>query len=138
MEIEQGIVLDTDYLSSFLLKEKSAILKMDDLLRQRYYPVTTAISKAEMFYGAYKKKWGDKRFKILNDLFHSLIILEFTSQTANMYGQLRAKLILNGEDIGFADTAIASIAISNNCSVLTQNFKHFNRFEDLNVIEFSR
>ena len=138
MEIEQRIILDTDYLSYFLLQEKSAILKMEELLNQNYYPVTTAISKAEMFFGAYNKKWGDKKFKVLNDLFQSMIILDFTSHSATMYGKLRAKLILQGQDIGFADTAIASIALFSNCSVLTQNFSHFNRFENLNVIEFIR
>ncbi len=136
MEIKKSVVLDTDFLSYYLIQKKSAILKMEDLIENNYSPVSTAISKAEMFFGAYKKGWAEKRLKKLLELFESLHIINFTSKTSEIYGRIRAELVTIGLDIGFADTAIASITIENSSFLLTRNINHFNHIDNLNLIPF--
>ncbi len=136
MELRKLIILDTDFLSHFLFQEKSAITTMEDLLIEKFVPVTTVISQAEMFFGAFKKKWGERKIDILFNLFESLLILNFTSDAAVKFGEVRASLVLQGSDIGFADTANSSIALVNNCFVLTHNVKHFIRIKDLKVFEY--
>jgi predicted nucleic acid-binding protein len=42
----------------------------------------------------------------------------------------------SGLDIGFADTVIASIIIEQKALLLTTNIEHFNRIENLNIIEY--
>ena len=56
MEIKKYIILDTDYLSYFLIERPSAIVMVKSLLKKKLLPATTVITKAEMFYGANKKK----------------------------------------------------------------------------------
>ncbi|MHA1147475.1 MAG: type II toxin-antitoxin system VapC family toxin [Promethearchaeota archaeon] len=136
MEIEKYIVLDTDYLSYFLMERKTAIETMESLIRNDFLPATTAITKAEMYYGANKKNWGSKKFRKLIDLFNSLLIYDFTSKSSEIYGKIRAKLMNSGLDIGFADTAIASITIEQKATLLTNNVEHFNRVENLDLIAY--
>lgn len=109
---------------------------MEKLIDNGYLPVTTSMSKAEMFFGAHKKGWGNKRIEKLVELFESLQVFPFTSKSSEIYGIIRAKLVREGLDIGFADTSIGSIAIENECSLLTGNLNHFNRISNLNIISF--
>ena len=136
MEISEQIILDTDFLSYFLIEKRAAILKMEELLKNNFIPVTTAITKAEMYFGARKKGWGEVRMETLERLFASLGILDFTRTSAEIYGEIRANLVLKGVDIGFADTAIASIAFETNSHVLTNNLNHFKRIDGLKVLSF--
>ncbi len=72
----------------------------------------------------------------LQRLFDSLEVIEFGSKTAKIYGKLRSDLMKQGLDIGFADSAIASIALENKAAVVTRNVKHFRRISQLPVIPF--
>lgn len=137
MEIKKYVVLDTDFLSYYLIEKPSAILVVESLLKKSLLPSTTVITKAEMFYGANKKNWGVKKFNKLRKLFNSLPIYDFTSKSSEIYGEIRAKLMNSGLDIGFADTAIASITIEHEAVLLTHNIEHFNRIEYLDLIEYS-
>lgn len=136
MELSKLIILDTEFLSHFLFQEKSAISKMEELLNKKFVPVTTVITQAEMFFGAFKKKWGKKKIDLLSNLFESLAILNFTSDAAVKFGEIRAFLVLKRNDIGFADTVISSIALTNDSYVLTRNVNHFFRIDDLKVMEY--
>ena len=136
MEIKKHVVLDTDFLSYYLIERPSAIVMIESLIKKDLLPATTVITKAEMFYGANKKNWGPQRFNKLRDLFNSLFIYNFTSKSSEIYGELRAKLMNSGLDIGFADTAIASITIEQQAILLTNNVEHFNRIETLDLIEY--
>ena len=137
MEIEKFIILDTDFLSYFLMQRKIAIDTMESLLKKNFIPTTTVITKAEMYYGANKKNWGQKKFEKLKKLFNSLLIFDFTSKSSEIYGEIRAKLMNSGLDIGFADTAIASITIEQKATLLTNNVEHFNRLENLDFIAYT-
>ena len=136
MEIKQHVVLDTDFLSYYLIEKPSAIIIVESLIKQDLLPATTVITKAEMFYGANKKNWGPKKFAKLRALFNSLLVYDFTSKSSEIYGKLRAKLMNSGADIGFADTAIASITMEQKAILLTNNVDHFNRVETLDLIEY--
>ncbi len=131
------VILDTDFLSYYLIGHPAAINRLESLLRDEMMLATTVINKAEMFYGAYKKDWSSKRLSALRGLFDSLEIIDFGSQAAEIYGKLRSDLIKQGADIGFADVAIASIALENDAAVVTGNVPHFNKIHQLSVIPFN-
>ena len=137
MEIKKYVVLDTDFLSYYLIERPTAIGMVESLMKKKLLPATTVITKAEMFYGANKKNWGPKKFNILRKLFNSLLIYDFTSKSSEIYGEIRVKLMNSGLDIGFADTAIASITIEQKAILLTNNVEHFNRIENLDLITYT-
>ena len=95
--------------------------------------VTTVITVSELYFGSYRRKWQQKRVQLLEQLISSLKILPFTKDHTNEYGRLRALLVDQGSDIGFADTVIAAIAKIESIPVLTANMKHFERIEELMI-----
>ncbi len=130
------VILDTDFLSYYLIAHAAALTTMESLLQNAVTVATTVINKAEMFFGAYKKNWGSKRMSSLRKLFDSIEVIEFDAQAAEIYGQLRSDLQNRGIDVGFADTVIASIAWENDAAVVTGNVVHFRRISGLLVIPF--
>lgn len=136
MEIKKPVILDTDFLSYYLIERPTAILMVESLIKNDLLPATTVITKSEMIFGAKRKKWGSKKFNKLKNLFNSLLIYDFTPKSSEIYGELRAKLMNAGLDIGFADTAIASITLEQQAILLTNNSEHFNRIETLDLIEY--
>ena len=135
MEINKPVIVDTDFLSHYLGARESAAKMMRVLLEKGYYPVTTVMTTAEMYYGACKKGWGEKRFTELEAALSGMVILPFDRKASLKYGQIRAGLVNTGRNIGFADTAIAAIALTKEIPVLTGNIDHFKRIEELEVIE---
>jgi len=133
MELTQPIIADTDYLSDFLAGKTTAKKTTFNMLKEGLFVVTTAITVSELYYGRYRRKWHERRSKTLEDLLSALIVLPFTIQHAKEYGKIRASLVDKGLDIGFSDTAIASIAIIEDHPLLTANVEHFNRIEGLKI-----
>jgi tRNA(fMet)-specific endonuclease VapC len=58
-------------------------------------------------------------------------VLPWMSEASNKYGEIKADLERRGKIIDDFDIAIAAIAISHGCGVLTANLKHFERIKDL-------
>ena len=131
MELSSPIIADTDYLSDYLAGTKLAKRFTYTLLQDGKFVVTTAITVSELYFGKYRRKWQEKRSKTLQTLITSLTVIPFALKHAEIYGEIRARLVDEGMDIGFADTAIASIALVENIPVLTANFKHFDRVRGL-------
>ncbi|MHA2248172.1 MAG: type II toxin-antitoxin system VapC family toxin [Candidatus Hodarchaeales archaeon] len=133
MELNRPIIADTDYLSDFLAGKTTAKKTTFNLIKEGRFVITTTITVSELYYGKYRRKWQERRSKTLEELISALAVLPFTIEHAKEYGKIRASLIDNGLDIGFADTAIASIAIIEDLSLLTANVEHFNRIEGLKI-----
>ncbi len=102
-------------------------------MKEGLFVVTTTLTVSELFYGKYRRKWQKRRSKALEELISALIVLPFTIQHAKEYGKIRASLVDKGLDIGFADTALVSIAIIEDHPLLTANVEHFNRIEGLKI-----
>ncbi len=136
MELTHPIIADTDYLSDYLAGTPSAKQATFHLLREDIYVVTTSISVSELYYGRYRRKWQEKRYTKLDTLISTLTVFPFALEHSKLYGELRAFLVDKGLDIGFADTAIASIALVEDLPVLTANVNHFNRVQDLQIKQY--
>ena len=133
MELNRPIIADTDYLSDYLAGKIAAKKTTFNLIKEEMFVVTTTITVSELYYGKYRRKWQERRFKTLEELISALTVLSFTIEHAKEYGKIRASLVDNGLDIGFADTAIASIAIAEDLPLLTANVEHFSRIEGLKI-----
>jgi tRNA(fMet)-specific endonuclease VapC len=53
-----------------------------------------------------------------------------------MPGGITADLMSKGSSIGFADTAITATAINTNAILVTNNVKHFDRLQELTVLNW--
>ena len=133
MELTRPIIADTDYLSDFLAGNTMAKKTTFILIKEGIFVVTTTITASELYYGKYRRKWQERRSKTLDELLSVLTVLPFTIEHAKEYGKIRASLVDEGLDIGFADTAIASIAIIEDLPLLTANVEHFKRIKGLKI-----
>ena len=88
---------------------------------------TTLINIAEILSG---KETKDKRTKEkIMDFLNEFVILGF-----DFGGAVKAGEIRRDYNIPFADAVIASIAVSNECPLVTYNEKHFKGIKNLNVL----
>lgn len=60
-------------------------------------------------------------------------IYDFTVSSAGYYGRIRAELTKTGTPIGPMDFLIASIARSNDMTLVTNNVKEFERIRNLKI-----
>lgn len=69
----------------------------------------------------------------INYILESILVLEFNDEAGWMYGKVRAELLKNNQDIGVADCLIAAHAIAHNCTLVTNNIRHFQRILHLKL-----
>jgi tRNA(fMet)-specific endonuclease VapC len=91
----------------------------------------SAITVAELYFGAFASKQKDKNLKVIWKNLENLQILNFNKHSGKVFGRLKAELKKKGRLIADMDLAIASIAIQNQHVMVTHNLKHFNRIDEL-------
>lgn len=126
-------VLDTTAFSAAMRRDPDLL----SLLR-RHRPndiVTVPPVVAEIQYGIKRLNNASKKVLLLKaerDRLLSIInVLPWQSATSKKYGAIKVDLERSGKIIDHFDIAIAAIAISHKCGVLTANLRHFERIQDL-------
>lgn len=92
-----------------------------------------SIVKLELYYGACKSKHKIANLHLLSALFNQFPSFNFTDETAEICGTIRAELDKIGKPIGPYDLQIAGIALSNNLILITHNTKEFSRITGLRM-----
>ena len=123
-------LIDSDILIYFLKGDQKVVEKLTQIPSNELY--TSRINYTELLYGAYNSTKIEKNLDTIIPFLKNFQILEFDEQSALYFAKIKAKLKRNGTIIADMDLMIASIAISNNCSLITNNLKHFERIEGLN------
>lgn len=124
-----NLLLDTN-VCIHALKQDPAVLRR--LLAER--PVDLAlsvISEAELRTGAAKSAAPTKTARLLENFLRPLTILEFTSEDAGVYAEIRARLERAGRPIGPLDTLIAAQAVARSLTLVTSNQREFGRVPGL-------
>ena len=126
-------LLDTNFLIHFSKEDESARLFL------KHHPISQiyicSIVEAELYYGA----WNSSQTKKTFDVLEKLLVFQsfpFDSTVARIYGRVRSDLKKAGTPIGPNDLMIASIALSNQATVVTRNVKEFSRVSGLQVIGY--
>jgi tRNA(fMet)-specific endonuclease VapC len=91
------------------------------------------VVKAELYYGAYRSSRSVDNLTILDTLFAGLTSLPFDGAAAKVFGEIRADLDQKGTPIGPYDLQIASIALANQCILVTHNTREFSRIHGLKL-----
>lgn len=129
---------DTDVLSAvvrrdppFHLVRKLARLPID-------VQFTTSITLGEMLHGVARRPNPRLQRKTREVVEGLVAILPFDEASAEIYGTLRAKLESEGRRLAEPDLRIASIALSNDLTLVTGNVRHFSRVPNLRVENWLR
>ena len=95
--------------------------------------VVSAITKAEMFYGAAKSQYPKRSRATQKAFFSRFISLPFDDPAAEQFGLIRAALEVAGTPIGAYDVQIAAIALTHGLVVVTHNTREFKRINTLQL-----
>ena len=125
-------LLDTNICIYIIKKKPEAVIKKFTKLRPGSVAISS-ITLSELYYGVVKSSKPNENMIALQEFISPLIVLDFTDQDALFYGKIRADLEKKGKPIGAMDLLIASIAISKELAVVTNNVKEFSRIPDLKV-----
>ncbi|MPR34536.1 type II toxin-antitoxin system tRNA(fMet)-specific endonuclease VapC [Salmonirosea aquatica] len=93
----------------------------------------SSITLAELVFGVHKSSQPEKNQSALFQFLLPLEIVDFGSNAAMAYGEIRFDLERKGTPIGSLDTLIAAHAKSLGITLVTNNEKEFNRVEGLKI-----
>ena len=93
----------------------------------------SAISVAELEYGAAKSNHIEQNRTALRSFLSTLEIVPFDDRDAEQFGIVRALLERQGQPIGAYDLHIASQGLARDMIVVTNNEKEFQRVPGLKV-----
>lgn len=129
-------LLDTDT-CIYALKQEGPVLAA--LLAHRREDVgISVLTEAELRLGAAKSATAVRTLRLLENFLRPLGIVEFTSEDALSYAQVRAKLERAGTPIGPLDTLIAAQAVGRKLVLVSNNVREFKRVSGLRVENWSR
>ncbi|MCY3796790.1 MAG: type II toxin-antitoxin system VapC family toxin [Chloroflexi bacterium] len=114
--------------------------KLFDRVRLRHQSAgvaTSAISKAEMYAGSYRRHSPALYRREQDEFFSNFPSLPFNDAAADFYGRIHAFLRDRGNLMGVADMQIAAIAMANGLTVVTHDMRGFTRLPDLPVEDWA-
>ena len=125
-------LLDTNTCIYFLNRTSENIIKrMKDLAPADIK--LSSITVAELFFGAEKSKEKKKNLTIVQAFTENFAHIPFDSNCCKNYAEIRTSLEKKGLPIGPMDLLIASISLTHNLTLVTNNEKEFKRVRGLAV-----
>ena len=128
-------LLDTNIVSDYLRGDREILRQLKR--HHRSQVAISSITKYELFYRLLKNSQAHKKYaEQLNLLFKQAKSLFFDDETALIAAEIKDKLARKGQTIGDCDTMVAAAGLQHNLVVVTNNVKHFQRVEDLVVVNW--
>ena len=124
-------LIDSDILIYFLKGKKEVVERLSQIPIDNLY--ISRINYTELIYGAYNSSKITQNLKIIEPFLGSFKVLEFTQISSLIFAKEKARLKKNGNIIADMDLMIASIAIENDCTLISNNIKHFDRVQNLEL-----
>ncbi|MBP2834734.1 type II toxin-antitoxin system VapC family toxin [Dickeya parazeae] len=128
-------MLDTCTCSFIMREQPEAVLKrLEQAVLRRHRIVVSAITYAEMRFGAIGKK-ASPRHALLVDAFCARLdtVLPWDRAAVDATTDIKVTLAAAGTPIGNNDAAIAGHAIAADAILVTNNVKEFARVPGLNI-----
>ncbi len=125
-------LLDTDACIR-ILNDSSVNLVARLRLHQPSEIRLSAITKAELLYGARHSERVGENLRLLGRFFEPFACLPFDDACAEHYGMIRADLAARGQTIGPNDLLIAATARAHDLTLVTHNVREFSRIVGLKL-----
>lgn len=94
----------------------------------------SVLSLAEVYEGVYYGRDPEQAEHALNTFLQSVSLIGIDEETAKIFGRERGRLRALGMIIGDVDLLIAATALQYNLTLLTNNRRHFERIEGLEIL----
>jgi len=128
-------IVDSDILIYFLKQHPTVTQKFETTDPDEIG--TTIINYAELLFGAYNSAKVKQNLNHIKAFLKTISILSFDQNAAETFAQLKTNLRQSGKIIADLDLIIASICLSNDLILVTNNTKHFGRIDGLKIENWS-
>jgi predicted nucleic acid-binding protein len=91
----------------------------------------------EVYFGAYKSKKITGNLSKVRTIENAFEIIPVNIECAEIFGMLKASLKKSGTLLDDFDLIIASCAMTNNLTLVTNNTKHFSRIDGLKLTNWT-
>jgi len=132
----EAVLVDTDVFSYLMSGKTHAKLyrpHVDGKLM-----AISFITIGELYFGAYRRKWGQERLDDLKDRLRAPVIVPYDEAVCKTYAEIKAALESKGKTASDNDLWIAACAKRHAIPLVTNNRKHFDRIPGLVVISESQ
>jgi tRNA(fMet)-specific endonuclease VapC len=90
------------------------------------------ITVGELYYGAEKAKWGNRRRQELETTLRNFVVIPYDHEIARCYGRLVAER--KGNPIDPNDAWIAACTVRHCVPLVTHNARHFKGISSLKIV----
>jgi predicted nucleic acid-binding protein len=126
------IVIDTCIFSYLLKGGPMASVYAAHL--QGHLLAISFITVGELYYGAEKANWGEKRRRELETTLRNFVVIPYDHEIARCYGRLVAERKRNGDPIDPNDAWIAACTLRHRVPLVTHNARHFRGISSLKIV----
>jgi tRNA(fMet)-specific endonuclease VapC len=126
-----GYLVDTDWVIHHLNGHTQITNRLDEL--KGLDLAISLITLAELYDGIYVSRDPAGSEAILLEFLNDVRVIGIDEETARLFAKERGRLRLAGTLIGDFDLLIGVTAVQNGLTLLTNNRRHFDRIEGLNV-----
>ncbi len=130
------MILDTDFLIDLMNGKKEAVEKLDEFLDSEEPVAVSAITVMQLFHGVGKSNRPQQEENKIHSVLHGLVTYPIDFELARRAGKKEGELAKNNIAIGYADTIIATTALSLNEPIVTRNVKDFSKVHGLEIISY--
>jgi predicted nucleic acid-binding protein len=124
------VLVDTSILIDFYRKTEKSSSIWFSLVKQGYGFAISVITKYEIYAGA-----SQIQIDFWQNVFKEIIILPLDEKCVDTAVRVNANLKRKRKQIDFPDLLIASTAIAHKLTLTTPNRKHFDRIDELNLLD---
>ncbi len=128
-------VIDTDILIYFLKNEPKVVRKFNEV--DANLISTTIINYTELLFGAFNSSRVEKNLSKIRPFLDTLRIVRFDKQSGEVFARVKTDLRKKGKTLPDMDLMIASICITNNYVLVSNNTRHFQRIDELRIENWS-
>ncbi len=123
-------MLDTNMCIYIIKKRPISLLEKFDSIPKNSLCISV-VTYAELQYGIERSSSKKMNQAIINDFVSHLTVYLWDMEAARQYGKIRSDLEKDGTPIGNMDLLIAAHAISQKCTIVSNNLKEFQRVKNL-------
>jgi tRNA(fMet)-specific endonuclease VapC len=126
------IFLDTNIISYYFNANNRVKEKLVEAIDDNEEICTTVINIYEILKG-FRWKNNEKKEKQSREFLEDVVVFSIDDDIINIASDLYAQLRKKGKTIGDADIFIAAIVIKNNGTLISNNIKHYEGIEQLDL-----
>ncbi len=124
--------LDTNWTIDYLRRVEQTVRRIEELAPEGLS--MSVISLAELYEGVFYSRMPEDDERQLQNFLRGIEVVSVDDEICRIFAIERGRLRASGNIIGDFDILIASTAIRHGLTLLTNNRRHFERIQGLNII----